>query len=43
MSDEAAARAAESALNGAEFEGRNLKVNEARPRNAQADRPNKRW
>jgi RNA recognition motif-containing protein len=43
MSDEAAARAAESALNGVEFEGRNLKVNEARPRNAQADRPNTRW
>ncbi|MFP3958765.1 MAG: RNA recognition motif domain-containing protein [Spirochaetaceae bacterium] len=34
MIDEATARAAESALNGVEFEGRRLRVNEARPRNA---------
>lgn len=32
MSDEGAARSAEEALNGADFEGRALKVNEARPR-----------
>jgi cold-inducible RNA-binding protein len=32
MADQAAAEAAETALNGFEFEGRRLKVNEARPR-----------
>ena len=33
MADEEAARAAESALDGQEFDGRQLKVNEAKPRN----------
>ena len=32
MTDEGGARSAEEALNGADFEGRALKVNEARPR-----------
>ena len=32
MSDDAAAEAAIKALDGAEFDGRNLRVNEARPR-----------
>ena len=32
MADKSAAEAAETALNGFEFEGRRLKVNEARPR-----------
>lgn len=33
MASEEEARAAENALNGQEFDGRQLKVNEARPRN----------
>ena len=33
MGTEEAARAAESALDGQEFDGRQLKVNEAKPRN----------
>jgi len=33
MATEEAARAAESALDGQEFDGRQLKVNEAKPRN----------
>ena len=32
FADDEMARAAESALNGAELDGRNLRVNEARPR-----------
>ncbi|TVQ40515.1 MAG: RNA-binding protein [Spirochaetaceae bacterium] len=39
MSDDAAAQAAASALDGGEFEGRNLKVNEARPKPAYDSRP----
>ncbi len=33
MADSEAARSAESALDGSEFDGRQLKVNEAKPRN----------
>lgn len=39
MADEAAAQAAASSLDGSEFEGRNLKVNEARPKPAYDSRP----
>jgi cold-inducible RNA-binding protein len=38
MSDEEAAKAAIEALNGAELEGRNVVVNEARPRVERGDR-----
>ncbi len=34
MADEEAAKNAQTALDGADFEGRNLRVNEARPREA---------
>jgi len=39
MADEATGREAESALNGYEFEGRQLKVNEARSRDEGSRRP----
>ncbi len=40
MATEEEARAAERALNGQDFDGRQLKVNEAKPRNNDRDR---RW
>jgi RNA recognition motif-containing protein len=40
--DDEQARAAESALNGAELDGRNLRVNEARPRE-ESRRPRNRY
>ncbi|MFP4303065.1 MAG: RNA recognition motif domain-containing protein [Alkalispirochaetaceae bacterium] len=40
--DDEAAKAAESALNGAELDGRNLRVNEARPRE-ESRRPRNRY
>jgi cold-inducible RNA-binding protein len=43
MAEESAAREAESSLNGNEFEGRKLTVNEARPREASDRRQNRRY
>ena len=43
MANDQAARAAISALDGGEFGGRNIKVNEAQPKTATRPGPRQRW